>query len=244
MMKMYETDAATINDKISQKAVALLPVGATEMHGPHLPCGTDSILAERICQKLSEKIDAVILPTVHYTQVWSLGNIVGSIGLSSETLTKTIYELLIEINRNGFNLIIIVNTHVGNYNIIKEAVRMAYNNNDDIQVLYFSYPGAKSKIAEVMNQNMSSQGFFHADEIETSYMLYLAPEYVDMEKAINESPEIPELIDVTPMRWSEFTKTAVLGNALDATSEKGKAVIDFVISEMIRLISDYKGRKK
>ena len=235
-MKIYETDAVTIDSEIKKGRIALLPIGATEIHGPHLPCGTDTIIAERLCDKLAEKIEAVILPPIHYSQVWSLADFVGCIGISSELLTKMICELLLETKRNGFEYIVIVNTHVGNQNIIKEATRTAYKLNSDMKVLYFSYPGATKKITEVMEKSNFHGGFFHADEIETSYMLYLAPEYVDMQKALNENPIVPPLIDVTPTRWSEFTDNAVLGNATAATVDKGKAVLDHVVNEMFRLI--------
>jgi len=235
-MKIYETDAVTIDSEIKKGRFALLPIGATEIHGPHLPCGTDTIIAERLCDKLAEKIEAVILPPIHYSQVWSLADFVGCIGISSELLTKMICELLLETKRNGFEYIVIVNTHVGNQNIIKEATRTAYKLNSDMKVLYFSYPGATKKITEVMEKSNFHGGFFHADEIETSYMLYLAPEYVDMQKALNENPIVPPLIDVTPTRWSEFTDNAVLGNATAATVDKGKAVLDHVVNEMFRLI--------
>jgi len=236
-MKIYETDAKTIEHEIKKGRIALLPVGATEIHGPHLPCGTDTILAERLCEKLAEKTDAVILPPVHYSQVWSLADFTGCIGISTELLTKMIYELLLEIKKNGFEMTVIVNTHVGNMNIIKEATRLAYKHCSDMNVLYFTYPGATKKINEVMDKSNFHGGFFHADEIETSYMLYLAPEFVDMSKALNETPVVPPLLDVTPTRWSEFTDNAVLGNATAATEEKGKAVLESVVDEMIRLIN-------
>jgi len=235
-MKLYETDSFTIEKEIGKGRVALLPIGATEMHGPHLPCGTDTIIAERLCDMLSDEIEAVILPPIHYSQVWSLGDFTGCIGISSELLTKMINELLLEIKRNGFELIVIVNTHLGNLNIIKEATRTAYRLCPDIKVLYFSYPGATKMIAEVMDKSNFHGGFIHADEIETSYMLYLSPENVDMGRALNETPVVPPLIDVTPTRWSEFTDNAVLGNATAATAQKGKAVIDCVINEMVHLI--------
>lgn len=235
-MKLHHTDAFTLKSELSCRKIALLPIGATEAHGPHLPCGTDSILAERLCEKLAEKIEAVTLPSIHYSQVWSLGKFSGSIGISFELLTKMITELLIDIHRNGFELIVIVNAHLGNLNAVKEATRAAYKQNSDINVMYFFYPGANKIIPQVMGQNLSEHGFFHADEIETSYMLHLAPEFVDMEKAVNEAPNIPELIDVTPIRWDEFTDTAVLGNAADATAEKGAAAIEYVIDEMVRLV--------
>src|SRR5690606_40785771 len=85
----------------------------------------------------------------------------------------------------------------------------------------------------------SSHGtYFHACEIETSYMLYLAPEHVDMDRAITDIPEIPMSADVTPTPWEEFTSTAVLGDAKLATEEKGKYIIDIALDNMVKLITN------
>ena len=65
---------------------------------------------------------------------------------------------------------------------------------------------------------------------------------MDMSKAVNETPQVPELIDVTPIRWSEFTQTAVMGNAKDATEEKGRKVIEYVLDRMVSLMEKAKER--
>lgn len=235
-MKFNEIDAISLKELIRDKKLALLPVGATEIHGPHLPAGTDSILAERLCERLAKRTGGIVLPPLHYTQVWSLGEFTGSIGISTKLLTEMICELLLEIIRNGFETAVIVNAHLGNVNAIKEGARMALKANEQLKVLYFSYPGANERINQVMDRGSFHGSFFHADEIETSYMLYLADEYVDMTKAVSESPKVPPLIDVAPIRWGSFTSTAVMGNAAAATREKGQLVIDHVIDEMCRLI--------
>jgi creatinine amidohydrolase len=71
-------------------------------------------------------------------------------------------------------------------------------------------------------------------------MLYLAEEYVDMEKAISDIPEIPNSADVTPTPWEEFTNSAVLGDAKLATKQKGKIIIETAIEQIVNLIEGAK----
>ncbi|WP_312442988.1 creatininase family protein [Lacrimispora sp.] len=240
--KMNELDGISIRDLIPTHDIALLPLGAVEVHGPHLPIGTDSFLAEKLCEKLSERVPSLILPVIHYTQVWSLGEMKGSVSISNELLTQLLCEILLETERNGFRMAVMINTHLGNNGAIKEAARKVLKERPDFKILYFTYPGAGEILGEVMGGSNFHGGFFHADEIETSYMLYLCKEHVDMSKAVNEAPPVPELIDVTPIRWSEFTETAVMGNAKDATEEKGRKVIEYVLDRMVSLIEKAKER--
>ena len=68
-------------------------------------------------------------------------------------------------------------------------------------------------------------------------MLYLAPDKVDMSKAIRQYPDFPEDFDYTPTRWSELFSTAVLGDATLATAEKGRAIIDSVVDNIVHLLT-------
>lgn len=241
-MEFQKKDAFTLKEKIESGAVALLPLGATEIHGAHLPTGTDTMLAEGICQKLCEKVNALILPAISYTQVWSLGDFTGSVSISNALLTALLEEVLTELYRNGFRTACIVNAHLGNLDAMKQAGRAVMKHHADYRVLSFTYPDTKDKIKEVMNRQQFHGDFFHADEIETSYMLYLCEDFVDMDKAVNAEFTVPELINVMPVRWSTFTQDAVMGNAKDAAKEKGRAVIEHTVEVMTRYINMAEGR--
>jgi creatinine amidohydrolase len=233
-MKFNEQSDYKLEEKIRREKIALLPIGAVESHGDHLPLGTDSILAERLAAKVVERVGGMILPTIHYAQVWSLGRRLGSIGISNDLLRETIKEIGLEVKRNGFKIFVIINAHLGNLSAIKEAVRAIYD--DEMKIYYFTYPGADRAIGEVMESGKLYGEFFHAEEIETSYMLYLAEEYVDMSKAIAGSPEVPAEISYTPIRWDEFSETSVMGDATKATREKGRYVIDSVVEYIAEIL--------
>jgi creatinine amidohydrolase len=229
-----------VKEKIEKSKIAILPIGAVEAHGPHLPLGTDNLLAERLSERVAEKTGAFVLPTLPYGQVWSLKNFPGSINISNESLISLLVDMGISLYEQGFRVFAIINGHLGNAVALKEAARKLYQKFPDFKILYLFYPGTKIVIEEVRETESSHATYFHACEIETSYMLYLAEEYVEMEKAISDIPEIPNSADVTPTPWEEFTNSAVLGDAKLATKQKGKIIIETAIEQIVNLIEGAK----
>jgi creatinine amidohydrolase len=233
-----------VKEKIQAVKTAILPIGAVEAHGPHLPLGTDNFLAERLAERVAEKSGAFILPTLPYGQVWSLKNFPGSINVSNESLISLIADIGRSLYEQGFRVFAIINGHLGNAVALKEAARKLYSEFPDFKILYLFYPGVKEVTESVRETPSAHSSYFHACEIETSYMLYLAEEYVDMTRAINDVPTIPLSADSTPTPWEEFTSSAVLGNAKLATKEKGEKIVTKAIENMAALIEGAKNAVK
>jgi creatinine amidohydrolase len=218
------------------KHTALLPVGAVEAHGPHLPLGTDNLLAERLARRVAEQTGALQLPVIAYGQVWSLRRFPGSLNISNDTLIRLIVDIGRSLHFQGFRILAVINGHLGNNPALKEAARILYDEIRELKVYHFFYPGTRDVIREVRETPAAHTTYFHACELETSYMLYLAEEYVDMERAVRDVPKFTEEADVTPTPWEEITETAVLGDATLATKEKGKKVIDAAVARMVELL--------
>lgn len=238
MMEFQYENSYEVKEKITSSSIAILPVGAVEAHGPHLPLGTDNLLAERVAQRVADKVEAFVLPTLPYGQVWSLRHFPGSINVSNESLISIIVDIGESLYRQGFRTFAMVNGHLGNQPALKDAARVLFTSCPDMKVFYFFYPGMNQAAKEVRETDSAHATYFHACEIETSYMLYLAPEFVDMSKAIKDIPQIPEDADVTPTPWEVFTESAVLGDATLATMEKGQYIIDIAISNMVHMLTN------
>lgn len=218
--------------------IALLPIGATECHGNHLPLGTDSFLAQGLCAKIEERLGSercVVLPCLPYGQVWSLRATPGTVDIPDAVLTPFLTSVAMSMYRAGVRKMAFVNAHVGNCNAIKAAMREIYAQ-CDMKVYAFTYPGAEAEIRRVCTTKRPHGAYFHACEIETSYMLYLCPERVDMSRAISQYPQFPPDFDVTPTPWTQIMDTAVLGDATAATAQKGKAIIDAVVENIVSLL--------
>src|SRR4051795_10110126 len=116
--------------------MCLLPLGATEQHGPHLPLNTDSVFAAAFCWYASAKTGVPVLPTVEYgcslghTDRWP-----GTLSLFPETLTATVREVAGFLIRTGFRRLLIVNSHWGNTASLRCAIdRLRFEHADRFQI--------------------------------------------------------------------------------------------------------------
>lgn len=221
-------------------------MGAVESHGDHLPAGTDNMLARRLTTALVEKlagsVPVLLLPVLPFGQVWSLADAPGSFTLSNETVTRTIVELARSAKAKGLQTMAIVNAHYGNAAAIRDAQRLLKE--EGFMLALFNYPDAEGPTKAVRERPVVHSSFMHACEIETSYMLHLAPEHVRMDRAISNYPEFPSDFSEVPYRWSEFSVSPVLGDATAATAEKGRIILDVVINRMAELVGELYSRQQ
>jgi creatinine amidohydrolase len=226
-------------EALASKPVLILPVGAVESHGDHLPAGTDNILASRMAEELVRAVDGATpllrLPVLPFGQVWSLGDAPGSFGIANETVTRAIVDIARSAHAKGLSVLAVINGHLGNANAIRDAQRIMRE--EGFTIANFFYPGSGPVIDAVREQPEAHPAFMHADEIETSYMLYLAPEAVDMSKAIANYPTFPEDFASIAYRWTEFSESPVLGDARAATAEKGGKILTAVLAVMAKQVA-------
>lgn len=238
-----KTDITSLNDSemaaaLARRPVLILPLGAVESHGDHLPAGTDNILAARLAEELARVVGSATpilrLPVLPFGQVWSLADAPGSFGISGETVTRALLEIAHSAKAKGLSTMAVVNAHLGNAAAIRDAQRAAREHG--FTIANFFYPGAGPVIARHREARQAHPAFMHACEIETSYVLHLSPGHVAMDKAIANYPEFPEDFDIVPYRWTEFSDSPVLGDARAATAEKGRLIIEAVLANMARHI--------
>lgn len=237
-MLLNELSQDSAAEALENIDIALLPIGATEVHGNHLPLGTDTFLAEGVAAKVAEKLGedkCLVLPSVPYGQVWSLRNTKGTVDIPDKILTPFLTNIALSMYRGGVKKFAFINAHVGNVTALKATMRQVYDA-CDMKVYSFTYPGAEEIIPLICTTTRPHSSYFHACEIETSYMMYLHRDKVDMSKAVCQYPNFPHDFDVTPTPWTEIMDIAVLGDATAATAEKGKIIIDAVVDNIISLI--------
>lgn len=230
--------------------IAILPLGATEQHGPHLPFETDAIIASGIASmvadKLPKEINALFLD-------------VEPIGYSPEHMdfpgTKTLtYDEAItrwiaigeKMHRRGIDKFLMLNAHGGNsplMTIIAQELRVRF----DMLAVATSWTRF-IKQSPVISAHEQAIGI-HGGDIETSVMLALRPDLVDMKKAEN-FPSLQEKLisDYHHLRaygphafgWKmgDLNAQGVVGNAAAATAEKGEALLQMAVDGLIKLIGD------
>jgi creatinine amidohydrolase len=219
---------------IKRGAVAILAVGALEQHGAHLPLSTDTILSHGVAKQLCVGLDGLLMPAIAYGDAWSTEGYAGTISLSPDTLRAVLIDLGRGLKRSGAKALIIVNGHFGNREPIALAAR-ALREEIAFPVLHLDYPGMDRLAERICESKPAAPTFYHADEVETSMMLALAPDLVRMEKAESEYPAFPDLLGMTPLQLDSFNKSGVFGDPRAATAEKGRALIDGIVDESMRL---------
>lgn len=229
-----------IAEAIEHGLIAILPVGAVEEHGAHLPLVTDSVMATGVARRLAELTDGFLLPAIAYGECWTTEGWPGTLSISADTLRAHVLDLGRGLQRMGVRGLVTVNGHFGNREPIGQAARILHA--EGFPVLHLDYPRFEELAKELMETGPAGPGLFHADEVETSFMLALAPESVRMERAAPEYPEFPPLFGSVPMRLSDFNQSGVFGDPRPATAEKGRAMIEGIALESARLVGLWRQR--
>ena len=230
----------------SKNKVIILPIGATEQHAMHLPLNTDSKIAENFALHLAKEIDAVIMPTLCYgykSKPLSGGGPLfpGTIDLNGETVIKLVYDILMEIVRDGFTKIFIMNAHYENEAFIVEAMDLVNRDTNGKAVIVASNwwdPMPGKVIDEVFNEvPFPGWAFEHAAVTETSLMMYFAPELVKFERnvEVGETEALPYFR--YPLYKEDVPETGALASANSSSSEKGKIIVDNVIPELVKIFN-------
>ncbi|MEH7886362.1 creatininase family protein [Bacillus sp. JJ1609] len=223
-----------VEASIKEFPVAILPMGATEQHGHHLPLGVDIYLAEGVSRKLSEKTGALVLPTQPFGYSWVWRDIPGTVSLQQHHVEAVIKDIAHSVARYGIKMLVLVNGHDANNASMKYATRELADELD-IPVIYLFYPNL-NKVMEDICDSPTWHGMVHACEFETSLMLALKPELVQMSKAVKEYPEKPRLYGKSSISLGDLSKSGVYGDATKATKEKGEKMLDLFVSDMEQIL--------
>jgi creatinine amidohydrolase len=209
------------------ETLALLPVGATEQHGPHLPVSTDAEIAEAVCHAASARTGVPVLPTLRvgssqaHTTAWP-----GTLSLPPRLLAKVVEELARWVRATGFQKLLVLNAHVGNVAPLRVAVdeiRAA----GTVRVGLASWYELTPEIAAAVTADAED---WHAHAAETSLMLHLRPELV-VREAIRDDPDRTAEL-VLSYTVAETSREGVTGSPTRATAQQGAELFDAVVEAL------------
>lgn len=223
-------------DDIAETELAILPVGSIEQHGPHLPVATDWIIADALGRRVAEKTGGFYIPALPISTNKEHRGKKGSVGMHSDIFYKMIVDICLDLKAQGFRRIAIIQGHGGIF-VMNSIVReLNADHNPDLFV-------AKVDILEVCwpvfeKQNiLESKGGLHADEAETSLILHLHPELVDMTRAKDFYPDVSR-----PMLnyggIPRFCPDGVWGAPTKASAEKGRRMLDIAVEESVKWMNN------
>ena len=223
--------------------VVVLPIGSTEQHGPHLPLGVYSYIAEDIAKHLAKLTDIIIAPTITYgykSKPLSGGGPLfkGTIDLNGETLIHLVTDILCEFARDGFNKIFIENAHFENQAFIEEAMDLATAQFPKLKVVQSNWWDVlDQKTVDEIFKDVPFPGWAleHAAITETSLMMYLEPDLVRTELMPTEVKAQALPYSVYPARHDLVPDCGVLASPVGSTKEKGKLIVDKAIEGFIKI---------
>lgn len=222
--------------QLAKMPVAILPVGSTEQHGPHLPLGTDIFLAEELARRVSAATGAVVFPSLNFGYSWGWRDIPGTVTFSEKLMEEILIETARSVERYGVKVLVFLNGHEANTSAMKYAIRRVQDELS-VKLLGMFYPGLQEAYDEQM-QSPTWGGMFHADEFETSLMLASAQkDLVQMDKAMREYPPRPLLYGMDNSSIGSISKSGVYGDAPLATAEKGEAMMTHFTRRVSELIA-------
>ena len=215
----------------------ILPIGSTERHGDHLPMGTDSMVAYELSKLIAGEVDnLLVLPPINYGVSEHYASFPLTLNIQADTMAKMIEDILESLIKHKIEKIIIFNGHDGNIAPIEIASR-------NMKVLYPEVKIAVQNAWWVTAGKLLPPGTFevwnglgHAGEGETSMVLALHPELVEMKYAKGRVPkDLPENMEI---KWlfSELTSNGATGDPTRGTEKKGKMMKEVLVKSVVDFI--------
>lgn len=221
-----------VRDLDRARSVALLPVGAIEAHGPHLPLGTDGVIAEAMCRAAAERLvargtTAVLLPLLPYAPAPFAAEFAGTLSIRATTLTALVVEVARELTRHGFAALGIASAHLDPAH--REALQAAVARAREESLLPVAWPDLAAKPWALRLTEEFQSGACHAGRFEGSVVLAERPELVRDDARRELAPNPSSLSRAIRSGAKSFAEAggpaAYFGWPADATAAEGRATI-------------------
>ena len=221
--------------RIKAGAVVVLPVGAAcKEHGPHLPLNADFLQAEWLAGALVTCADVLVWPTITFGYYPAFIDYPG-ISLTRETFQRLVYEILSDIQRATAHRVLILNTGISTIEPLQDAINAIPAVMRIELANVYEGPHCRSMIKAIEEQPCGG----HADEIETSIMLAIGQEHVDMEKA---EAWIPAALGVSAFFSRSdpdnpgYSPSGVWGDPTLASEDKGHRLLSAIVDDLLAVV--------
>ncbi len=216
---------------LTPETIVVLPLGAAaKEHGPHLRLDNDFTLAEYFRARVLEQAEVVVLPTLGYHFYPAFTEYPGSTTLRFETARDVVVDVVRSVAAHGPRRFYVLNTGVSTKRPLQAAAEQLA-----AEGIILRYTDLIAAIGPIEKELAEQPGGTHADEIETSMILYIAPDKVDMSKAVSDYHPRGKrgFLSRDPSTDETFSPTGVWGDATLATRDKGERVVEALVAAML-----------
>ena len=220
---------------LTKDTVVVIPLGAAaKEHGPHLKLKNDLLIAEYLKKRVHEQSNVVIAPTINYHFYPAFLEYPGSTSLRLETARDLTIDVVKSLARYGPRRFYILNTGISTLRALQPAAESLAK--EGVILRYTDLLKITGPVEKAIGKQ---EGGTHADEIETSMMLYMAPATVDMKKAAKDyHPSTERGLTRNPNGKGVYSATGIYGDATLATKAKGEAITKALITGILKDIED------
>lgn len=230
MMLLEEMNWKEIELALERTQTVILPVGATEEHGPHLPTFTDTLQAVEVAKEVARRRDVFVAPPLHYGVCKSTRGFPGTISISEEALRMLIHDVLTGLSDSGFKNVLILTGHAGRQHIsaIKEACeKVLLKRNIRISLV--------SDFDLIDKEGVVTPGDGHAGEIETSRILFLREDLVKGQPELH-FPKLPKYLLQRDVR--HLMGIGIIGDPSRASREKGQGFFEMAVDGVLSALEE------
>lgn len=213
---------------------AILPVGATEQHGPHLGCGMDTEIAARLCRDVAETTGAALLPalpfgcSIGHSKRWP-----GTIALQPKTLIDLVKDIGDWVHASGFRRLFLINGHVTNEAPLRCALEMLRAQHDDLMVALVNTMDVSERVSTAHSEDGID---WHANAAETALMMALSPHMLRAERvqAADDPDRTGDCVFAHPV--NRTSTNGVTGQPSRATREQGERLYAWMVEDLAALV--------
>lgn len=233
-------------DEKRKEAIAIIPVGSTEQHGPMLPLSVDAIITSGLAEMIARQCKGIVFPCISYgykSAPLSGGGpaFPGTIDMNGSTLQHQVQDILEELIRDEIKKIFILNGHYENEAFLLEAMDLASKEHEDVTMIESSWWDVIS--SEVLNQVFDEVEYpgielEHAGILETSLTMYFRPDLVRMDRFVEDGVKGTLGYSIYPTSKCEVTKTGLLTTARTSSEKKGEILAEDIVKAYVAILEE------
>jgi creatinine amidohydrolase len=238
-MKLLEMNTIDFQEYVRSNDAVIIPSGAFEIWGPHLPVGADTIIAEEIADRLADRMGWLVGPTVSVgDSLLSWGP--GAVTVSPDNFRNYLEDVCLSLVKHGIRKFCFINPHVGNVPLIGQVACALKAEHGTESCVFDWWRFIQPLCADILDgEGIMAHG--HASEAGTSLFLYLRPELVKTDRLLRTEPKKVNAFPDVQVFWSisDVSDTAMIGDATKATREKGERIVEKALERMTEFLRQW-----